>query len=247
MKKVFVQPGIAFAAALLLSAPPLLADSDSEELAAVQAKVAGLFSGIQPENIFRSPIDGWYTVRKGATVAYISADGRYLLQGDLIDLEHQVNLSENSRNLARAELMASVPETEMITFSPQEVKYSVSVFTDIDCTYCRRLHSQIDEYLAQGIEVHYLLYPRSGPATSSWSKAEQVWCADNRNEALTMAKLDQSFQSASCDASIIATHYEMGQNVGLRGTPAIVLQDGTLVSGYLPPLQLVEALAAATP
>jgi len=242
MNKAFVQPGIALVAALLI-AQPLFADSDSEELAAVQATVAGLFSEIQPEHVFRSPIDGWYTVRKGAVVAYISADGRYLLQGDLIDLEQQVNLSEHTRNEARIQMMTAVPDGKMIVFSPEEVKYTVSVFTDIDCTYCRRLHSQIDDYLAHGIEVRYLLYPRSGPATLSWSKAEQVWCADDRNQALTLAKLDESFATASCDASVIATHYAMGQDVGLRGTPAIVLQDGTLVSGYLPPDQLAETLA----
>ena len=135
----------------------------------------------------------------------------------------------------------------MIVFSPDQVKYSVSVFTDIDCTYCRRLHSQIDDYLAQGIEIRYMLYPRSGPNTSSWTKAEQVWCADNRQEALTLAKLDKPFATSDCDSSIISTHYEMGQNVGLRGTPAIVLEDGTLISGYLPPLRLSAALASSKP
>ena len=133
----------------------------------------------------------------------------------------------------------------MIIFSPDEVKHTVSIFTDIDCTYCRRLHSQIGDYLEQGIEVRYLLYPRSGPASPSWTKAEQVWCAQDRNEALTLAKLDQDFTADDCDPSIIATHYEMGQEVGLRGTPAIILEDGTLVSGYLPPLQLTEALSAS--
>jgi thiol:disulfide interchange protein DsbC len=108
------------------------------------------------------------------------------------------------------------------------------------------LHSQIGEYLAQGIEVKYLLYPRSGPASDSWVKAEQVWCADDRNEALTLAKLDKTFETHSCDSSVVSRQYAIGQDVGLRGTPAIVLEDGSLISGYLPAIQLAEALAASS-
>ena len=108
------------------------------------------------------------------------------------------------------------------------------------------LHSQIGEYLAQGIEVKYLLYPRNGPASDSWVKAEQVWCADDRNEALTLAKLDKAFETHSCDSSAVSRQYAIGQDVGLRGTPAIVLEDGSLISGYLPAAQLAEALAATS-
>lgn len=231
-----------FASAALIAAS--LAWSDDDDLASVRATVSGMFPEIQAEHIFGSPIDGWYTIRKGAIVAYVSADGRYLMQGDLIDLEQQVNLTENSRNDARRELMASYPEDQMIVFTPEEKRYSVSVFTDIDCTFCRRLHSQIDEYLAEGIEVRYLLYPRSGPTSPSWTKAEEVWCADDRNSALTLAKQDKEFETHSCDPAVVSKHYSMGQDVGLTGTPALLFEDGSLVSGYLPPARLVEALAA---
>lgn len=216
--------------------------ADEAELQKVRETVAGLFNAIDPDDIYPSQVDGWYTIRKGAIIAYISGDGRYLLQGDLIDLEAQVNLSEEDRNLSRAKLMASVANDSTIVFTPDTVRHTVSVFTDIDCTFCRRLHNQIDEYLEEGIQVRYFLYPRSGPASPSWTKAEQVWCSDNRNEALTLAKLDEEFDTSSCDSSIVSTHYAMGQDVGLRGTPAIVLEDGTLFSGYLPPKQLSEAI-----
>lgn len=226
-------------AALALPMTPSLADDLDE----VRELVSERFAEIEPQHVNRSPVEGWYTVSKGAIVAYISADGRYLLQGDLIDLELQTNLSEETRNGARLEMMSAVPRENMIIFSPEEVRFSVSVFTDIDCTYCRRLHGQIGEYLAQGIEVKYLLYPRGGPASASWVKAEQVWCADDRGEALTLAKLDKKFETHSCDSSNVSQQYAIGQDVGLRGTPAIVLEDGTLISGYLPAMQLVEALA----
>ena len=234
---------------LLLALPVAInaAEDDAAELEKVRAKVSGLFDEIEPEHVRASPVDGWYTIRKGAIIAYISGDGRYLLQGDLIDLDEEVNLSEQDRNIARLEMLATIPEDNMIVFSPEVPRFSVTVFTDIDCTYCRRFHSQIDEYMAQGIEVRYLLYPRNGPAAESWAKAERVWCADDRNEALTLAKLERDFESHTCDASVVHTHYATGQDVGLRGTPAIVLQDGTLVSGYLPPLELSQALASAKP
>lgn len=230
--------------ATLIAADAFAAGEESPELLEVRARVSEVFQEIAPEHVHTSPVDGWYTIRKGAIVAYISADGRYLLQGDLIDLDGEINLSELTRNEARLEMLAELPEDEMIVFSPANPKFAVTVFTDIDCTYCRRFHNQIDEYLAQGIEVRYLLYPRNGPESSSWAKAEKVWCAADRNEALTLAKQDKAFESKKCDASALATHYALGQDVGLRGTPAIVLQDGTLVSGYLPPLQLTEALAS---
>jgi len=233
-------PLAAIIAALTMS-PAMAGDADAQ-LEQVRQKVAEMFDLVDPEDINASPLDGWYTLQKGSIIAYISADGRYLLQGDLIDLDNQVNLSEASRNTARRELMATVTDEQVIRFSPAKVRYSVSVFTDVECTYCRRLHSQIDEYLAHGIEVRYLLYPRNGPASRSWSTSEDVWCANDRNSALTLAKLDRDFSSATCDASIVQEHYVIGRDVGLSGTPAIVLDDGTLISGYLPPDQLKARL-----
>jgi thiol:disulfide interchange protein DsbC len=163
----------------------------------------------------------------------------------MIDLENNSNLTEQSRNDARVVMMSAVPNDELIVFSPAEVQHSVSIFTDIDCTFCRRLHSQISSYMEQGIEIRYFLYPRNGPTSPSWAKAESVWCADDRNEALTLAKLDKEYPTHDCDASIVSNHYLIGQDVGLRGTPAIVLHDGTLFSGYLPADQLKQAIVAA--
>ena len=222
------------------------ADADPQ-LEEVRAKVSSMFDSIDPEHINPSPIDGWYTVQKGSIIAYISADGRYLLQGDLIDLDLQVNLSEQSRSSARRDLVATLKDDESILFSPVDPKYSVTIFTDVDCTYCRKLHAQINEYLDLGIAVRYVLYPRNGPASRAWSKSEDVWCAKDRNEALTAAKLDRKFETSQCDASMIGKHYALGQGVGLSGTPAIVLEDGTLIGGYLPPMALAGRLERASP
>jgi thiol:disulfide interchange protein DsbC len=245
MKRLFARIGLGLITATLFFGNLALAETPDEELKRVREKVSGTFKEIEPQHVIAGPIDGWYTVAKGAIVAYISADGRYLLQGELIDLDQNINLTENARSVARVEMMAAIPDDELIIFTPEEVKHTISVFTDIDCTFCRRLHSQIDDYLAQGIQVRYLLYPRNGPASASWVKAEKVWCSDDRNSALTQAKQDQEFQTRDCDASVVHSHYAAGQDVGLRGTPAIVTEDGTLVSGYMDPTELSNALASA--
>lgn len=235
---------VVVAVAALAILAPVQAD---ENLDAVREKVSTMFEMIEPGDISGSPVDGWYTIHRGSIVAYVSADGRYLLQGDMIDLDANVNLSENVRTDSRRELMALVPDEQTILFSPAEKKYSVSVFTDVDCTYCRRLHSQIQDYLELGIEVRYLMYPRNGPASRAWNTAEEVWCSPDRQNALTLAKLDRDFPTAACDASIVQDHYVLGRDVGLNGTPAIVLEDGTLIGGYLSPDQLATALQQKFP
>lgn len=233
--------------ASLLLALPAFADAESQakELEHVRATITAMFPEINREDVVPSPVQGLYAISKGTIVAYISGDGRYLMQGDIIDLHTQRNVTEDSRAQSRKLIMDKVADSSYITFSPEKVDYSVVVFTDIDCTYCRRLHRQIQEYMDQGIEVRYLLYPRNGPSTESWKKATDVWCADDRNSALTAAKMDKAFKTQSCDSDIVATIFELGQNIGLRGTPAIVFGDGTLVAGYLPAAQLRKSLDAA--
>ena len=238
-----------FYALLVVTAMSSLAAfaADDPALEEVRAKMNAMFQEIGPEHINASPVDGWYTVQKGSVVAYVSKDGRYLLQGDMIDLDHQINLSEATRTDSRRTLMSSVTDDQVILFTPDVVKHRVTIFTDVDCTYCRKLHSQVDEYLAAGIQIRYMLYPRNGPASSSWNTSEDVWCARDRNIALTAAKLDRDFETQKCDTSAITEHYMLGQSVGLTGTPAIVFADGTLVSGYLPPEALVSRLQMLEP
>lgn len=231
------KPLISLLALCLLGNGVALAVED-EALEAVRAKIDAMFDEIGPQHVNASPIDGWYTVQKGSIVAYVSKDGRYLLRGDLIDLDRQVNLTEESRTNARRLLLSTVRDDQVILFSPVEAKHTVTVFTDVTCTYCRKLHSQIDEYMAEGIAIRYMLYPRNGPASAAWGTSEEVWCAKDRNSALTAAKQDRGFETKKCDATVVSDHYKLGQDIGLSGTPAIVFEDGTLVSGYLPPAAL---------
>ena len=231
----------AVAMAIYMAAPAFAADDDAA-LDEARNAIAAKFDTIDPENVFVSPIEGWYTLQKGSVVAYVTADGRYLMQGDLIDLDTQVNLTDLSRNDARHDLVAALTDEQTILFSPQEAEYKITVFTDVDCTYCRKLHNQISAYLDEGIAIRYVLYPRNGPASKTWKTSQDVWCATDRGEALTAAKQGREFETQQCDATTIDEHYALGRDIGLNGTPAIVFEDGTLVGGYVPPAQLAARL-----
>lgn len=222
---------------------PKLTFGDDIGLQEIRQIVINMSTDIKADQVLKSPVDGWYTIKKGAYIAYISEDGRHLIQGDMYNLETQVNLSEDIRNDSRREIVSAYPLKDMIIFKPNKKTHAVTVFTDVDCTFCRRLHSQIDDYLAEGIEIRYLLYPRNGPQSESWVIAEQVWCSNDKNEALTLAKIDQRFDSRDCDSSSISEHYMLGQDVGLQGTPAIVLEDGTMVNGYVTAAELSRIIS----
>lgn len=225
--------------ALLLAAPAGAEKLSKEEL-------AGKLHGVQASDIKDSPIPGLYQVVVGTDVAYITEDGRYAFQGDLYDLKDSANLTENARAASRVALLSAVDRSTAIIFKPKngKVKHRVTVFTDVDCGYCRQFHRDIDKVNALGIEVDYLFFPRTGPNTSSWTKAEHVWCAKDQKAALTRAKLGGAVPDtdASCGATPVEAQYELGQEVGVSGTPAIFADDGQLLGGYVPPQKLFELL-----
>ena len=205
-------------------------------------EIASKIPGTRPDDLRPSPIQGVYELTRGADIAYVSSDGKYAISGDLYDLAANDNLTEQHRRETRAKLIGAVPESDMLIFGPKDPKYTVTVFTDVDCAYCRRLHSQIAEYNRLGIRVRYLFYPRSGPNTESWTKAEEVWCSDNRNDALTRAKLGEELKAKPCANNPVARHYALGRDFDIRGTPAILMPDGEMLPGYLPPMMLAQHL-----
>ena len=208
-----------------------------------RAEIVKKVGGIKLEDVRITPVNGIYEVTRDADISYVSGDGRYAILGDMIDLDSDDNISEARRRGVRARMLDSIPESEMLVFAPKEpAKYTITVFTDIDCGYCRRLHSQIAEYNRLGIRVRYLFFPRSGPDTDSWHKAESVWCASNRNDALTRAKKGEAIDSPKCPADIIKRDYELGQKLAVEGTPAIFLASGEMLPVYAPPTQLAKYL-----
>lgn len=203
-----------FGVACAQQAPAKAADP-REELA---KKIPG---GARVEELRATPVPGIFEFTRDGDIAYVSADGRYAISGDLVELGSNVNLTEQHRRELRERELAAVPESDMLIFAPKESKYTVSVFTDVDCPYCRKLHAQIGEYNRLGIRVRYLLYPRNGPNTPSWSKAEQVWCSSNRNESLTKAKLGQDLKTKACTDTPLARFWALGQKFNIQGLSLI--------------------------
>jgi thiol:disulfide interchange protein DsbC len=195
------------------------------------------------EAVRPSPIPGLYEVAHGGEVVYVTPDGHFVIAGDLYDSDKGKNLTAVRRAEARAESLKTLNDDDAIIFAPKQPRYTVTVFTDVDCQYCRRLHSDIAEYNRLGVRVRYMFYPRTGPGTDSWRKAESVWCSTNRQEALTRAKqgVEVPVLKAACQTPISRT-YAVGQDLGIRGTPGIFTERGDYVAGYLPPAQLLEKL-----
>jgi len=192
-----------------------------------------------------TPIDGVSEIvietGRGGEVYYISSDGKYLLNGNMIDTTSREDLTENKKSGIRKELISKFTKQQRINFYPDEIKYHITVYTDIDCGYCRKLHNEMAQYNELGIGISYLFFPRSGINTPSYDKAVTVWCADDQQEALTNAKAGAKMETKKCD-NPIKDHYMAGQAAGVNGTPAIVLDSGKMLPGYLPPQQLLDRL-----
>lgn len=195
---------------------------------------------IAPERLRDAPIAGFQQAIVGGQVVYVSNDGRYLLQGSLYDIQAQKNLGEEAMAEVRRDLLGTIPARDRIVFAPANPKYTVVVFTDVECGYCRKMHSEIADYNRQGIAVEYVAFPRMGPASEDFRKMEAVWCSADRRKALTDAKSDRKVAAARC-TSPVAAQYATGQRAGLTGTPMILAPDGTQFGGYVP----ADALRAA--
>jgi len=189
-----------------------------------------------------SEISGLYEVTVGGNIFYASDDGKYLIQGHLVDIAARTDLTEEKLGGARKQALEKLGLDKMIVFKPKESKYTVSIFTDIDCGYCRKLHSEIDQYMAQGITIQYLFFPRAGKGSDSYNKAVSVWCADDRKAALTAAKKGDTPPAKTC-ANPVDEHMQLAEDFEVKGTPMIVTEKGNIFPGYLPAKQLAEALA----
>jgi thiol:disulfide interchange protein DsbC len=200
-------------------------------------------AGSKLEDLRPSPIAGIYEFMQGADISYLTADGKYFLDGNLYDMGSRENLTEVQRTHARVAMISAVPESQMLIFGPKNPQYTITVFTDVDCAYCRKLHSEMAELNRLGIRVRYMFFPRTGPNTESWKKAEAVWCSANRNEALTRAKAGAQLDTTKiCEGTPVAREYALGQSIGVHGTPAIVTENGDYIAGYMPPHELVQEI-----
>ena len=215
--------------------------AESADHAAIQKSLQSLLPEFKADKITPSPINGISEVMIGPQLFYVTNDGKYLFQGSLIDIKTRTDISEERRKSARLDAVNAMGDDNMIVFPASKPRHTITVFTDIDCGYCRKLHKEVDQLNARGITVRYMLFPRSGVNTASYDKAVSVWCEDDRNAALTDSKSGKTLPKGNCDNPVKA-HMDLGKLLGVKGTPAMVLDDGELLPGYIPAARLSKEL-----
>ena len=219
-----------------------IAAQDKPE-AVIGAALKSLNAEIKVDDMRPAPIAGLYEVTLAGQVVYVTADGKYLIQGMILDIPSKLDLTEVRRSELRRDLLASAPVSQRIVFKPKgEVKHHVAVFTDIDCGYCRELHKHIGEYNERGIQIEYMMFPRAGVGSDSFRKAVAAWCSKDQQGSLTKAKAGEDPGTATC-VNPIEAQYNLGQQMGVTGTPTLVFPDGSVAPGYVTPEQLEQRLA----
>ncbi|MCC7248073.1 MAG: thioredoxin fold domain-containing protein [Lysobacter sp.] len=209
-----------------------------------RARVAlqGLDPTIQIDRMTAAPIPGFREAIVGGQVLYVSDDGKYLLQGSLFDMQEKRDLSQIGISVLRRDELAQIPQKDKIVFAPVgKAKHTVNVFTDIECGYCQKLHQDIGEYNRLGIAIQYLAFPRAGTASQDFRNMESVWCSADRRKALTDAKGGQAVAPKTC-SNPVNMQYQIGQKIGLQGTPMVVTQEGIALPGYMPPEAMLQTL-----
>ena len=228
-------------AALLACAGFLPVQSAEDVPPALSARLALLVPDRHPDHVAETALPGMYEVRYGSIVVYLSDDGRYMLRGDLVDLESGRNVTETARSQARVEIVGALGESSMVVFAPETAKHTITVFTDVDCGYCQQMHRQMADYNRLGITVRYTAFPRAGVGSDTYDRMVSVWCASDQQAAMTDAKAGRAVEAARCDNPVSA-HYEAGRAIGVRGTPSIVLESGEMIPGYVEPQELLDRL-----
>lgn len=230
---------ISAALALMLGAGVSMAAEPDQ---AIRQALKSLDANLPIEAIAESPMSGIYQVQlEGGRQLYTSADGQFLIQGYLFQVKNgkAVNLTEIEESRAVAKQINAIPAKEMVVFAPKAPKTHITVFTDTDCGYCQKLHSEVPELNRLGVEVRYVAFPRQGLNSPAAKELASVWCSKDRQAAMNLAKTRQAVPEADCD-NPVAKQYQLGQMIGVNGTPAIVLANGKMIPGYQPAPQLAR-------
>ena len=215
--------------------------AESQLPASLLENAAYYIPGLQAENIEETPIPGLYQAIVGPNVIYLSADGYYMLHGALVDLRKGKNLTEAAHLKARYKAIKLLNESRMIIFAPSTTRYTITVFTDVDCSYCTQLHQDLPKLLAAGVRVRYLLYPRSGLDSDAYRRWVSVWCADDRHQALAIAEAGGYLPTRNC-VNPVREHYELGRIFEIKATPTIVLENGAVIPGYISHERLLQTI-----
>ncbi len=224
------------AAFLLFTSLPASADKAIDNIRDMLAK---RFPNVVIHSVERTDMPGLIQVVAGSQVVYFDEAGKYMLDGSLVELDSRRNITEEALGKVRLTAINKLPEAEMLVYQPKKVDHTVTVFTDIDCPYCRKLHNEMDDYMANNIKVRYVFLPFKGPR--SYKTSVSVWCSEDKNTALDIAKAGGEIEEENCPHPI-SKHESIARELGIRGTPAIMLEDGTLLPGYVPINKLVTSL-----
>ena len=206
----------------------------------IQQRMAEVVPTLTPDSIRPTEMSGVFEVRYGTDVFYVSEDARFLLQGNLIDLQTRENLTEKTRREVRSEIFAGIPDSELTVYVPAgEVRHTINVFTDPNCPYCRRQHQEMQAYLDAGVKVRYFMYPVLG--RESPEVMRNVWCNESRTDAMDLAKAGQPVPPVDCPTPA-EQHLSLGRDLGISGTPATITSGGQLISGYRPAIEIIQML-----
>ena len=213
---------------------------------ALKAKLNATMPELQLEAVRPSAIPGLFEVQRGSLFGYVTADGRFLISGDLINLETGEEVTESSRKQMRVALLAGLGD-QYVAYDPPGGKADniVTVFVDVDCGYCKKLHDELPSYNALGISFHYVFFPRAGLGSDSERQLDAAWCSADRKRAVTRAIHGEKFTAKACETPT-KQHYELAAKLGVRGTPLMILPTGDMVNGYIPAERLAERIVAAT-
>lgn len=215
----------------------------ADEISELKAELQKQLPDMKLQSLSPVGQTGLYEAVIDDRIYYFTADGQYLLQGDILALESRENITEARRLEVKKALLERINEDEMIIFAAKKPDYAVTIFTDVDCGYCRELHRQVKDYNDLGITIRYMAFPRAGAESESANKLIEVWCAKDQQKAMTDAKAQREVNKTSlCEDNPVAEQFEIGGKLGVRGTPAIFLEDGQMLPGYLPPKKLREVL-----
>ena len=197
--------------------------------------------GMQVSDIKPAAIEGLFEIMTARGLFYSSSDGRYLIRGHIFDTDNKfANLTEQSMAKMRSRKLESFTES-MISYKAKDEKHTITVFTDVDCGYCRKLHSEMQQYNDLGITVNYLAFPRGGERSPAWTAMQSLWCSADQHKATDELKAGVKITSATCP-NRVPDHYQLGIEFGVTGTPAIILEDGTMIPGYQDAARLLEVL-----
>ncbi|WP_420935034.1 bifunctional protein-disulfide isomerase/oxidoreductase DsbC [Alteromonas sp. A081] len=236
--KNIVVNAIAVAVVMISSVTHAAADNE-----AILQKLNSVL-GLDVESISDSPVPGLVQVSTDRGFFYVSENGQFLIQARVLNIDEGMrNETEEAMATLRLQGVEKM-EASSITFKAKNEKHVISVFTDITCGYCRKLHNEIDELNDSGITVNYLAFPRSGLDSENYEDMVSVWCAKNPQQALTSAKAGDDVVSASCKNKV-AEQYQLGKKLGVNGTPNIILPDGSLIPGYQPASLIIKAIEQA--